>query len=159
MKILVAQSCPSLCDPMDCSRPGSSVHGIFQAGILEWAAISSSRGSSRPTDQTPDSRIAGKVFTVWTAREAQELHKPREVSWSFFGRTSLEYRLHYTLIQSQHFLVWIILMIIAMLRVMCACSSVVEIEIEDIHWDKDSTNFFGTWDSVCVRIHVFLYRK
>ena len=41
-----AQSCPALCDPMDCSLPGSSVHGIFQARILEQVAISSSRGSS-----------------------------------------------------------------------------------------------------------------
>ena len=49
---LPTQSCPILCDPMDCSPPGSSVHGIFQARILEWVAISSSRGSSRPRDQT-----------------------------------------------------------------------------------------------------------
>ena len=42
------QSCPTLCDPMDCRLPGSSVHGIFQARILEWVAISFSRGSSRP---------------------------------------------------------------------------------------------------------------
>ena len=47
-----AQSCPALCDPMDCSPPVSSVHGIFQAGVLEWVAISSSGGSSRPRDQT-----------------------------------------------------------------------------------------------------------
>ena len=47
----VTQSCPTLCDPMDCSPPGSSVHGIFQARILECVAISSSRGSSRPKDQ------------------------------------------------------------------------------------------------------------
>ena len=45
-----AQSCPTLCNPVYCSPPGSSVHGIFQARILEWAAISSSRGSSRPKD-------------------------------------------------------------------------------------------------------------
>ena len=44
----VAQSCPTLCDPVDCSPPGSSVHGILQAGILEWVTISFSRGSSRP---------------------------------------------------------------------------------------------------------------
>ena len=44
----VAQSCPALCDPMDCSQPGSSLHGIFQVRILEWGAISFSRGSSRP---------------------------------------------------------------------------------------------------------------
>ena len=46
----VAQSCPTLCDPMDCSLPGSSVHGIFQATVLEWIAISFSRGSSQPRD-------------------------------------------------------------------------------------------------------------
>ena len=44
----VAQSCLTLCDPMDCSLPGSTLHGILQAGILEWVAISFSRGSSRP---------------------------------------------------------------------------------------------------------------
>ena len=46
----VTQSCPTLCDPMDCSLPGSSVHGIFQAIVLEWIAISFSRGSSQPRD-------------------------------------------------------------------------------------------------------------
>ena len=46
----VAQSCPTLCDPMDCSLPGSSAHGILQARILEWVAISFSRRSSRPRD-------------------------------------------------------------------------------------------------------------
>ena len=46
----VAQSCPILCDPMDCSLPGSSIHGIFQARVLEWVAISFARGSSRPRD-------------------------------------------------------------------------------------------------------------
>ena len=45
---LVAQSYPTLCEPMDCSPPGSSAHGIFQARILEWVAISFSRGSSQP---------------------------------------------------------------------------------------------------------------
>ena len=45
---LHAQSCLTLCDPMDCSPPGCSLHGIFQARTLEWVAISSSRGSSRP---------------------------------------------------------------------------------------------------------------
>ena len=49
---LVAQSCLTLCDPMDYSPPGSSVHGILQARILEWVAISISRGSSRPRDLT-----------------------------------------------------------------------------------------------------------
>ena len=47
----VAQSCPTLCEPMDCSLLGSSVHGIFQARVLEWVAISFSRGSSWPRDR------------------------------------------------------------------------------------------------------------
>ena len=46
----VAQSCPTLCDPMDCSLPGSSVHGIFQARVLKWVVISFSKGSSHPED-------------------------------------------------------------------------------------------------------------
>jgi len=46
MKVLVIQLCPTIFDPMDCSPPGSSVHGILQARILEWVAISFSRGSS-----------------------------------------------------------------------------------------------------------------
>ena len=50
--MLVAQSFPTLCDPMDCSLPGSSVYGILQARILEWVTIPFSRGSSRPRDQT-----------------------------------------------------------------------------------------------------------
>ena len=57
------------CDPMDCSLPGSSVHGILWARILEWVAISSSRGSSQCRDQTQVSRIAGKFFTSFTHYE------------------------------------------------------------------------------------------
>ena len=49
---LLAQLCLTLCDPIDCSPPDSSIHGIFQARILEWVAISFSRGSSQPRDQT-----------------------------------------------------------------------------------------------------------
>ena len=69
----VAQSCPSLWDPMDCSLPGSSVHGILQARILEWFAISFSRGSSQPRGRTQVSRIAGRCFTIWATREANVL--------------------------------------------------------------------------------------
>ena len=64
MKVLVAQSCLTLCDPMDCSLPGSSVHGILQAGILEWLAIPFSKGSSRPRDRTWVLRIPGRFFTI-----------------------------------------------------------------------------------------------
>ena len=66
----VAQLCPTLCDPMDCSPPGFSIHGIFQARILEWVAISFSRGSSRPRNRTWVSCIAGRCFTLWATREA-----------------------------------------------------------------------------------------
>ena len=59
-----AQECPALCDPMDCSPPGSSVHGILQARVLEWVAMPSSRGSSQPKDGTCVSRIAGGFFTM-----------------------------------------------------------------------------------------------
>ena len=57
-------------NPMDCSLPGSSVHGILQARILEWVAISFSRGSSRPRNWTWLSCLAGRFFTNWAAREA-----------------------------------------------------------------------------------------
>ena len=55
---------------MDCSLPGSSVHGILQAGLLEWVAIPFSRGSSQPRDGTQVSHIAGEFFTDWATREA-----------------------------------------------------------------------------------------
>ena len=65
----VAQSCLSLCDPMDYNLPGFSVHGIFQARVLEWVAISFSRGSSWPKDQTQVSCIASRCFTLWATKE------------------------------------------------------------------------------------------
>ena len=71
----VAQSCPTLCDPVDCSLPGFSIHGIFQARILEWVTISFSRGSSRPRDQTRVSCIGGRHFNLWATREAQNTQK------------------------------------------------------------------------------------
>ena len=69
-QVLVAQSCPTLCNPMTCSLPGSSVHGILQTTILECVAIPSSRDSSQPVDQTWVFCIAGRFFTVWTTKEA-----------------------------------------------------------------------------------------
>ena len=70
---LVAHSCLTLCDSMDCSLPDSFFHGILQARILEWVAIPFSRGSSRPKDGTPVSCIAVGFFTVWVTREAHLL--------------------------------------------------------------------------------------
>ena len=63
-EVLVSQLCPILCDPMDYSLPGSSVHGILQARLLEWVAISFSRRSSWPRNRTWIVRIAGRFLTV-----------------------------------------------------------------------------------------------
>ena len=62
--VKVAQSCLTLCNPMNCRLTGSSVHGILQARILGWVALPFSRGSSQPRDQTQVSNIAGGLFTV-----------------------------------------------------------------------------------------------
>ena len=64
VKVLVIQSCPTSCDPMDCSPPSSSVHGVLQARILEWVAIPFSRESSQSRDRTWVSCIAGELLTV-----------------------------------------------------------------------------------------------
>ena len=61
---LVAQSCPTLFNHMDCSPPGSSVYGIFLARTLEWVAMPSSRGSSQPREQSQVSHIGGGLFTT-----------------------------------------------------------------------------------------------
>jgi len=68
--VKVAESCLTLCNPMDSSPPGSSVLGISQARILECVANPFSRGFSRPRDWTWVSCIAGRVFTIWATREA-----------------------------------------------------------------------------------------
>ena len=70
---LVAKSCPTLCNPMDFSPPGSSVHGISQTRILEWVAISFSRGSSWPRDQTWVSCTGRRILYWWAIRKAQSL--------------------------------------------------------------------------------------
>ena len=84
---LVAQSCLTLRDPTDCSPPGSCVHGILQARILEWVAVSSSRGSSWPRDQIWVSCTAGRFLTEppvkchasWTCSSSSRQPKP----WPF----------------------------------------------------------------------------
>ena len=68
----VAQSRPTLCDPVDCSIPGFSIHGILQTKILEWVTISFSRGSSQPRDRTWVSCIAGRRFNLWATRKARK---------------------------------------------------------------------------------------
>ena len=66
----VAQPCLTFCKPMDCSLPGPSVRGIFQAKVLGWVAISSSRGSSQPRDQTRVSCMGRRILYHWATREA-----------------------------------------------------------------------------------------
>ena len=74
--VSVAQSCLTLRDPMDCSPPGSSVHGIFQARILEWVVIPFSR-FSQPRNQTQVSCIAGRFFTIWATRGVKVMPQVR----------------------------------------------------------------------------------
>ena len=90
VKVLVAQSCPTLCDPMDCSPPDSSVHGILEAGVLEWVAIPISRVSSWPRDWARVSCIAGGFFTIWATRETHHSatftphpHLPSPWTWTW----------------------------------------------------------------------------
>ena len=82
------QSCPTLCDCMDCSPPGSSVHGISQAGILEWVAIPCSRGSSRPRNQMRISCIGKWVLFHWATREAFDMFNSYSV-FLFIGATAI----------------------------------------------------------------------
>ena len=80
VKAVVTQSCLTLCDPMDCNPPGSSVHGILQARILGWVALPSSRGSSQLWDQTWVSCIEDRFFTVWATTKT-----PVTTSWATNG--------------------------------------------------------------------------
>ena len=75
---LVSQSCLTLCDPVDCSLPGSTVHGVFQARILESVATSFSRESSQPSNRTQVSCIAGRFFILWASGEVWWLDTYKE---------------------------------------------------------------------------------
>ena len=75
VNVLASKLCLTFCDPMDCSLLGSSVHRVFQARVLEWVAIPSSRGSSWPRNWTSVScisYIAGRFFYPWATRKAQK---------------------------------------------------------------------------------------
>ena len=80
--VLVAQSRPTLCDPMDHSLPSSFVHWILQARMLEWVAIPFSRGSSQPRDLTWVSRIGGRYFTIWATRLVLPIYS-QVVFWEY----------------------------------------------------------------------------
>ena len=70
LRVLVPQACPTLCGPVDCGSPDSSVYGILQARILEWVALPFSRGCPQPRNQIRVSRIVGRFFTVQATKEA-----------------------------------------------------------------------------------------
>ena len=106
------QLCLALCDPMDCSPPGSSVHGILQARILEGVAISSSRGSSQLRDQTQVSCIPGGLFIIWATGPPGKcpgliyslLPNPYPAPWNFTvkltrGRVFAPWVLKYSVLQ------------------------------------------------------------
>ena len=82
MKVLVAQWYPTLCNPTDCSPPGSSIHGILQARILEWVAITFSRGFSWPRDQTHMSCISRQILLL-SEPPGKPLHTTIFFSWRF----------------------------------------------------------------------------
>ena len=76
----VAQSCSTLSDPMDCSLPGSSGHGIFQARVLEWGAIAFSRLSTVVLEKTLENPL--------DCKEIQPVHSEGDQPWDFFGRNN-----------------------------------------------------------------------
>ena len=85
-EVKVTQLHPTLCDPMN--LPGSSVHGILKARMLEWFAIPFSRGSFQSRDQTHVSHIAGRFFTSWSTRESPHIDEPQMVKWCTEGHIS-----------------------------------------------------------------------
>ena len=93
MKVKVTQSCPTLCNSMNYSLPGSSVLGLLQARILEWVAIPFSRGSSLPRDLPRVSWFAGRSFTVWATREAPSLFLPLLIC---FANSRISYKWTHT---------------------------------------------------------------
>ena len=95
---LVAKFCPTLCDPVDCSPPGSSGHGILQARILEWVAISSSRGSFRPRDQ---SRVSCISCTMGRFFNAEPPGKP-QISGGITYIRNLKKRYKWTYLQNRY---------------------------------------------------------
>ena len=101
-KVLVTQSCPTLCDPMDCSPPGSSVHRILRARILEWVAISFSRGSFWLRDQTWISCIVGKHFTVWATSKVN--FRSDQINRSVMSDSLWAYELQHTRPPCPHYL-------------------------------------------------------
>ena len=137
VQCLVAQSCLTLCDTMDGSLPGSSVHGILQARILEWVTMPSSSGSSQPRDRTQVSGIAGVFFTVWATRKvlveqkasisSVSVHLPANGLWHCPSRHVRKPRLPIKFCESLHLSPW------SVTRTKCTSRSVWSLP-ECVHW-------------------------
>ena len=99
--MLVSQSCPILCDPVDCSPPGSSVHGILQARIVEWIVIPFSRGSFQPRDQT-------RQILYHLSHQGSPVIYSRKVIIAFlcklFAMQQISVQMHSSLLLPCHFL-------------------------------------------------------
>ena len=104
MSRLVAQSCLTLCDPVNCSPPGSSVHGIVQSRILGCVTMPSSKGSSQPRCLTQASCIEGRFFTNGATKEAQEywsgfllqgIFLTQELNWGLLHCRKIPSQLNY----------------------------------------------------------------
>ena len=85
LKVKITQLCLTLFDSMDWGLPGSSVHGLLQARILEWVAIPFLRGSSQPRDQTQVSHIADRFFTIWATKEGLVVRKSSTHTMSLYA--------------------------------------------------------------------------
>ena len=101
MNVLVTQSCPALWNPMDCSPPGSSVHGILQAGLLEWIAISFSSQSSWPRDQTHVSCICCFAVDSLSSEPLGKSMRPRgliisSLIWFLFQTNTLVFPIYFS---------------------------------------------------------------
>ena len=94
--MLVVQLCPTLCDPMDCSPPGSSTRGILQARIPEWVAIPLFRASSQTRDQARVSHIADRFFTISAIREAPIICISKSIRGNFYCVSLLSLLLCFT---------------------------------------------------------------
>ena len=105
----VAQSCLTLCNPMDCSLPSSSVYGIFQAKVLEWVAVSFCRGSSQPQDRTPVFLIAGGRFSILSHQGSPHIYIHIQIqlffSDSFPIWVIIEYWREFPVLYSRSFLI------------------------------------------------------
>ena len=131
------QLCLTLCDTMDHSLLGFSVHGILQARILEWVAMPSSRGPSQPRDQTQVSCIAGVFFTVWATRKvlveqkapinSVSIHLPASRLWRCPSRHVCKPRLPVEFCESLHLSPW------SVTRTKCTSRSVWSLP-ECVHW-------------------------